>query len=405
MIKTAIIGGGASGLCAAIKAARNGAIVTIFEKNERVGQKLLKTGSGRCNFTNAVMNKDCYYCDNDSFVENTLNKFSNEDCVLFFAGLGVMTKDKNGYIYPSSECASTVLDALRLECNRLDITIHTNSLVSKIEKKNNFLIYTANCDKPFVFDRVILASGGKAGLSPKETVNGYELAAAFGHTVTPLYPALTRLKCEGLKFASLKGIRTDADLYLFSNEDLVLKSNGELLFTDSGISGIVTFQLSSFCSKLLAQNKNVMIVADLIPGYSEVSLRSFLLQKLVCHPDDTLEEFCVGLFHKMLNLECLRLSGLKPGMRLREANKEDLINAVLKMKEFPIKVLSTDCFENSQVTSGGVVLDELTPNFESKLVPGLFITGELLDVDGLCGGYNLQWAFSSGAIAGEYSCL
>ena len=212
MKRVGIIGGGASGLIAALYAKKNGAEVTVFERKDRVGKKILVTGNGRCNFSNAFMGPEYYYTDDTEFVGKVLETFSNDDLCMFFTGLGLLIKDKNGYFYPSCEQASAVLDVIRNSIEETDIVIETDTLVTSVSDSGSGYIVKTEGGEKFSFDSIIVAAGGKAGLPAKEQANGYDLLKGLGHTITKLYPALTQIKCEGANFKALAGVRDDCEV-------------------------------------------------------------------------------------------------------------------------------------------------------------------------------------------------
>ncbi len=395
-----IAGGGASGMMAALIAAGKGAKVTILEKKDRVGKKLLNTGNGHCNFSNLSLSENYYYTDDDAFLREALKKFDNRDLIFFFTELGLLIKDKNGYLYPACEQASAVLDLLRMALVKRNVTVITDSEVVKASKEGDSFKAETSDGKTFSFDSLILAAGGLAGLSPKETCNGYDLCRDFGHNVTRLYPALTGICCEGLNFKGISGVRSDCELFLFADDELMMKQAGEVLFTDYGISGIVSMQVSHYAAECLDAGVNVNIVLDLLPGFDEASLKAFVIPKLLLDDEKTCEEFFTGLLNKKLNTEIIKLNGMKPSDRISDHTEDEIVKAVLSVKELMIRVTGTRGFEQAQVTGGGVPTGELTQDLESNKVKGLYITGELVNVDGICGGYNLQWAFTSGYIAG-----
>ncbi len=399
MKKILVIGGGASGIMAALEAKDENNYVAVYEKKDRIGKKLLSTGNGRCNFTNAFMGKDHYYCDNPDFVEDILNEFGQRDLLLYFYSLGLLSKERNGYFYPVSEQASSVLDCLRFNLKEKEIDIHTDTEVTKIVSfSSGYKIFTGNSST--YFDRVIVSTGGMAGLS-KETCNGYKLLEELGHHTTKLYPALTRLYCDGLNFKALSGVKSECRLSLLYNDSLEMEADGEVLFADYGISGIVTFQISHKAAKLLDGGGKVSCLIDLLPGISSDDFVNFLNEKYLLHDEDSLEEFMAGIHNKKLCMEIVKSFGLNPNVTIKDLDKSALINCFMKLKALEVNVSRVGDFSNAQVTGGGIKTSYVTKNLESKLCHGLFITGELLDVDGLCGGYNLQWAFSTGVIAGR----
>ena len=405
MKKVGIIGGGARGLTAALYAHKNGASVTVFERKDRVGKKILVTGNGRCNFTNEYMKAECYYTDDKDFVERILSLYSKDDLCLFFTGLGLLIKEKNGYYYPACEQASAVLDVIRSALDETDVEIITDSLVTEVNKSKSGFSVKTESGETYSFDSIILATGGKAGIGTKEQANGYDLLKSLGHKVSKLYPALTQIKCEGLNFKGLAGVRSDCELYLFSDENLIMKQTGEVLFTENGLSGIVSFQLSHCVAELLDNKKDARILMNLLPGFDEENLKNFVISKILLHENIAIENFFTGFLNKKLNVEIIKRNGLKPSGKVSDYDRDKIINAVLSMQEVLVKAVGVNGFDKAQVTGGGVPTAELSDTLESKICEGLYITGELMDVDGICGGYNLQWAFSTGAIAGKNAAI
>lgn len=405
MKRVGIVGGGAGGMIAALYAAKNNAKVTLFEKKDRVGKKLLSTGNGRCNFSNSNLSYRSYYTDDELFVEEIIKKYNDNDLCMFLTGLGLLIRNKNGLYYPACEQASTVLDIFRTALKENDIDVITDCEIVSIRKSNNEFLLKSSTDITYSFDSVILACGGKAGLSKKENVNGYSLAKSVGHSVTPLFPALTQIKCLGPNFKAISGVRSECNMYAFVDENLMMNQQGEVLFTDYGLSGIVSFQLSHFVAECLSVNRHVTIVIDLLPGFDVENLEFFVQSKMLLHPELTMEEFFNGFLNKKLNIEIIKLAGLKPSEKVANCNKEQILNAVLIMKEFKVEATGVNDFGSAQVTAGGIPTAEVTDCLESKVCNDLYIIGEMLNVDGFCGGYNLQWAFSTGAIAGNFASL
>ncbi len=399
-----VIGGGASGMMAAIKASNAGADVTLFEKNDRIGKKILVTGNGKANISNMNVSSGYYYCEDSSFVNNAFSKFTNKDLVLFFVGEGLLVKEKaGGYIYPNCEQASSVLDVLRLALRNNHVTINTCATVVNILKRQNGFKVITQDKKEHCFDKVIIATGGMSGLPRNEKVNGYDLCKKMGLRISKLFPALTQLKCTGANFKALQGVRCECALTIRAENSDTMHQVGEVLFTDYGISGIVAFQVSHYAATLLDSKKKVKVILDLIPNYSADSLTEFVASKYLLHQDETCEEFFTGILNKKLNTEIIKMNGLRPSDCIGGYSKEAVTQTALLMKNFEIEVIDVNGFDSSQVTAGGVLTSELTENMEAKNCPGLYVTGELMDIDGICGGYNLQWAFTTGAIAGQHA--
>lgn len=405
MNSIAIIGGGASGVVAALEAANNGCKVTIFEKKDKLLKKLLVTGNGRCNFTNKDMSEDFYYCDDPEFIKSVYSKFGHKDLLNYFTGLGLLIKEKNGYFYPASEQASSVYDLLLYALKEHNIEIKTETNVNSIDIKKDKYLLSFDQGASRSFDKVIVSCGGKAGLTKNEEANGYDLLKVLGHKITRLYPSLTRIKCDGKFFKNISGVRSDCTMTVFSGENLIMAQSGEVLFTDEGISGIVTFQLSHCVAELLDKKNSVFINIDLLPGITEEALKNFVISKQLLHGELTLEEFFAGFHNRKLNYEILKRCDADLNAKIKEFDSESLFELVLSYKFFGVNAKEVSGFANAQVTGGGIPTGEVTEYLESRYNKDLFITGELLDVDGLCGGYNLQWAFSTGIIAGRKASL
>lgn len=401
MIKIAVIGGGASGIMAALQASNKNTKVTLFERKDRIGKKILATGNGRCNFTNQNMSADMYYCKDSDFVSDSLSKFGNEDLINYFSSLGLLIKEKNGYIYPLSENASSVVDVLRFAISESNIDVFTDSLITFISHEGNLYKLKLEDGRCFSFDKIIVSAGGKSGLPSKEVHNGYDLLKSLGIKSTKVFPALTQIKAEGLNFKSIAGVRSDCTLSLYCDDNLYMEQSGEVLFTDYGISGIVSFQISHAVGMLLDERKKPYVLIDLLPGLSEKDLENFISAKILLHDSLTIEEFLAGFHNKKLNLEFLKENCIKSASLIKDLDKNLILDFCLSYKKIKLYPTGLKGFESSQVTAGGIPTSEITNNFESKKHHGLYITGELLDVDGICGGYNLQWAFTSGYIAGK----
>ena len=343
-----VTGGGASGLMAAIAAAENGAAVTILEQNEKPGKKICATGNGKCNFTNIQVPSDAYRSENPGFEQAVLNQFSVEDTVKFFTRLGIYPVNKNGgYLYPHSGQAASVAEVLCMEARNLGVKIKTNQKVQRVFKEQD--IWKVQVEGwIYEGEAVILANGSKASAISGSDGSGYELAAALGHRLIEPLPA------------------------------------GELQLTDYGVSGIPVFQVSRYGIRALKQGKNVTLILNFLPEFSREQLKAFLkIRKENC-PYKGKKDFLTGLFPDKLAKVLLSANDL-----------EEAISS------YPLKVTGYQSFEQAQVCSGGVDTTQVNARtLESTRNSGLYFAGELLDIDGKCGGYNLQWAWSSGYVAG-----
>lgn len=392
MNRIAIIGGGASGLTAAIAAAERGAQVVIFEANERVGKKILSTGNGRCNMTNINADINHYHGEDPSFIHGAASVMWVDDTIRFFRRIGILTREEeNGKIYPYCGTASSVLDALRERIRVLGISVRTGFEVKDIiKKKDGFMIVSFKNEREKA-SSVIISTGGKAAPSSGSKGIGYELLKKFGHTSTKLRPSLVQIKTQPDTVRKLKGIKVISDVSING-----ITENGEVLFTDYGLSGPPIFYLSSYI------DKSESISLDLMPEYSEDDVEILLQEKSKNCPATPLENFMAGIINKKVGQIILKQAGISPLSRESGSLSKDEIRRAAKLiKCWSFKIEGTMSWNNAQVTRGGVRTCEFDPvTLESKLIPGIYASGEVLDIDGDCGGYNLQWAWSSGYAAG-----
>lgn len=394
--KVIIVGGGASGLTAAIWAARQGACVTILEHTARPGKKLLSTGNGKCNLTNLKLSVKDYRGGSPDFIQTVLKNADVQKTLDFFSGLGLMLTDRNGYVYPASGQASSVLDGLRFELEHLGVKVLCDCQVNAIGKD---LSLATSLGKQKA-DAVILSTGSKAAPKTGSDGSGYQLAKALGHRIITPLPALVQLKCGERWHKEAAGVRAEALITLQSGNKPLSKDRGEIQFTDYGLSGIPVFQVSRFAAKALEQGKEVSAVLDLMPDHKSGAIKSLLEQRARNFSYRPAGEYLNGVFNKKLGSILLKEAGIGKGTvgEISPAAIEKLTAAIKGLKA---KVTAVNSFDQAQVCSGGVDLREVNPDtMESRLIPNLYFAGEILDVDGICGGYNLQWAWSSGIIAG-----
>lgn len=396
----AVIGGGASGLMAAITAKKSGKEVIILERKDRILKKVLITGNGRCNITNVNANISNYFGKNISSVENILNRFTPHDTMDFFNELGIVCNEENrGKVYPLSGQASSVVDALRFEAEKLGIKIETEFYVRKIEKDGfKFKIYSED-KKKIEAGRVILAAGGQSYPELGSNGSGFELAKELGHSVTKLSPSIVQLKTEKYQVKGLQGIKTDVAVTAYGDNKKICTYDGELLFTDYGISGNVVFNISF----VMPLYKNVEFEIDFMEKFDYNELYEILKERKRILSHLTMENYFNGMINKKLGQFLSKVSGIeKLSKPVKDLNDSDIRKLCTVLKKYRVKILETTGFKNAQVTAGGVSLDEVnTETLESKIVKGLYFSGEVLDVYGECGGFNLQWAWASGHIAGE----
>lgn len=399
--KVIVIGGGAAGIVAAISAAREGADVTIIEQKDRIGKKILSTGNGRCNLTNEDMQSACFRGDDTSIVSDVLGEFGYKETIQFFKELGVIFKNRKGYIYPFSDQASTILNVLRMELERLEVSVRENHAVTAIKKNTKGFVVSTN-KGTCVADALILATGSKAAPVLGSDGSGYQFAKNFGHHLSPVVPALVQLKGKGDYFKHVAGIRTQAKVSLYVDGKLEGSDTGELQLTNYGISGIPVFQISRYAAKGLYYNKQVVAEIDFLPDMTQEECLAFFKQRMKIHGYKTAADFFVGIFHKNLITMLLKEAHISGTMQIDTVKNSQLENMFKLCKSFMIEIIGTNDFEQAQICAGGVKTTEINPKtMESLYEPDFYLAGEILDVDGICGGYNLQWAWSTGFIAGK----
>ena len=396
----AVIGGGASGMIAAITARKSGKEVVVLERKDRILKKVLITGNGRCNMTNMNADISNYFGKNISSVENILNSFNPQDTMDFFNGLGIICNEENrGKVYPLSGQASSVVDALRFEAERLGVRIETEFYVRKIEKEGfKFKIYSEE-RKKIEAGRVVIAAGGQSYPELGSNGSGFELAKELGHSVTKLSPSIVQLKSEKHQVKGLQGIKTDVAVTAYGDNKKICTYDGELLFTDYGISGNVVFNISF----VMPLYKNVEFEIDFMEKFDYNELYEILKERKKIMSHLTMENYFNGMINKKLGQFLSKVSGIeKLSKPVKDLNDSEIRKLCTVLKKYRIKILDTTGFKNAQVTAGGVSLDEVnSETLESKIVKGLYFSGEVLDVYGECGGFNLQWAWASGYIAGK----
>ena len=401
MRHVAVIGGGAAGMMSAITAAREGVKVTILEHKDRIGKKILSTGNGRCNFTNTYQTPACYRSDNRDFAWNIIQKFNVEKTISFFKELGIYPKDRNGYLYPYSDQAAAILEVLQIEIAKLNICVMTEINVLDIQPVKRGIRVTTD-KKTITVDSVIFACGSKAAPVTGSDGSGYQLAKLLGHRIVPVLPALVQLRCAEKFYKSISGVRVQGTVEIYADDISLASDTGEIQLTNYGISGIPVFQVSRYAAKAIYQKQSVTAVLNFMPDMNKDEFLSFLQERITLCPHKTLDEFFTGIFPKKLCELWIRLSRLPKEMRVSDLSGEQLEKLVLLIQHLRTHITETNAFEQAQICCGGVDTTEINPDtLESNYVPGIYFAGELLDVDGICGGYNLQWAWSSGFVAGK----
>lgn len=392
-----IIGAGASGMTAAISAAISGNRnkITLIEHDDRVGKKILSTGNGKCNLTNENMSIDNFRCKDKEFVTNVLAHFGYNETLDFFEKLGLIFKNRNGYIYPYSGQASSVLDVLRMKCESLGIIqlVGIKPIHIKISNRE-YLIECREENKTIQIkaDKIIIATGSPASNIPGADMSGYKLVKELGYKIEKVLPALTGLRCQEKFCKELSGVRCEGKVSLFIDDKLMTEDIGEIQLTDYGISGIPVFQVSRFAAIALDKQKKVTAKIDFMPHLSREQIKKIFINKFENCPEKNMEKQMIGILNKKISSVIIKRYGT------------NVDNVVEGIKEFVFTIKATNPFEQSQIATGGVDISQINcDTMESKLHKGIYFAGEIIDVDGICGGYNLQWAWSTGYIAGRNS--
>ncbi|MEE0867819.1 MAG: aminoacetone oxidase family FAD-binding enzyme [Clostridia bacterium] len=391
-MKTAIIGGGASGCACAIFAKRENPCldITVFERNDRILKKILSTGNGKCNLSNALISDENYHSHNDKAVHKILTAFAEAEERQFFESLGILLANELGRLYPYSKRANCVSDALRFELENLGVKVKTNAFIREIKPvKDGFIID----GEPF--DKAVIACGGSAAPSFGTDGNAFKLLKKAGHTIYEPKPALVALKVHE-NTRALKGIRAQCRISLLEKEREISSQVGELQLTDYGVSGIAVMQLSYLC------RENTKISVDFFPDFSfdELFGRLLSMRDILSRRDG--ENFLTGLLHKSLAAYILNNCHIKINSPVSEISEEKLVLLAKRLKGTEFTVSSPLGWENAQTTYGGARLDEFfTDTLESRIMPNLYCIGEALDCAGDCGGYNLHWAWATAAIVGK----
>ena len=410
-IDIAIIGGGASGMMAALSAITSAEAlkspirIAVFEKNDRVGKKLLMTGNGRCNLTNLDQSFSHYHGSQPTFCRGPLLRFTMDKTLQFFEDLGVVTMSESDKVYPSSLHASSILDAMRIAMEEKGILLFTNCHITSVRRDNNEFHLQTRDKNSFYAKTLIIACGGTAAPATGSDGSSYSFLTQFKHSLIDPLPAIVQLKSDSLFCKPLSGNKVLAKADLLVHNSLIRSESGEVLFTDYGLSGPPILQLSGYVSRAMKADalSKPVIRLDFASDVSEDELLSRLFLRRESFPFRRIEDFFVGFFQKRLAITLLKSSQSRPLSSLvSELTDEDITSICRAIKKTELVITGTMPFSNAQTTIGGIATDFfLSATMESKHVQGLFACGEILDIDGDCGGYNLQWAWSSGFLAGR----
>ena len=373
--------------------------ITLLERQTRLGRKLLATGNGRCNLSNLTCAPSHYHGGHPDFVRPALDAFGVTDTLAFFRQRGLLTiAEPDGKCYPYSDQANSVLDTLRLALDAAGVVVRTDWPVEAIRPgKSGGFTLTGSAGSLWA-DRVILTAGGAAAPKLGGTKSGYQLAKTLGHKCTRLHPSLVQLNTDPTWPKSLKGVRADAVVKLLMGQELAAEEAGQVQFTDYGVSGPVIFQLSRLA---VTSDVPVLLSLDLLPHVSQEELVELLAQRQMLCPGLTLENLLTGMLHNRVGRTVIRYGGRKLGDAVMDLTRKNLTAIAKNIKDFRLPVTGDQGLEHAQVTAGGLDTSQFDPEtLESRRCPGLYAAGEVLDVDGDCGGFNLQWAWSSGHLAG-----
>ena len=400
MQKIVIIGGGASGLVAAITAKEKNNEVIVLERNSMCGKKILVTGNGKCNYWNSDQSLTHYHSSNSSLIKEFITEQIKEEAFSFFEKLGIYPKIKNGYYYPFSNQATTIRNALLSEINRKNIIIKNDFLVEQVIKKDNYFEIQGK-NEVIIADKVIIATGSKASPKTGSDGIGYNILKSFGHKIIKPLPALVQLKSNAKYLKDWAGIRTDVVVSLYENNELIKEEFGEIQLTDYGISGICVFNLSRFVSIGLNENKQEIIKINFLPFINKDNYSDFIT-KICKDSKKTIKEDINGILNSKLTKIILKQANISEDKTYIQLTAEEQEKLQSFLTEFKVEITGTNSFEQAQVCTGGIPLTEINlETCESKLEKGLYIVGELLDIDGDCGGYNLGIAWMSAIKAGK----
>jgi predicted Rossmann fold flavoprotein len=397
----AVIGAGAAGTIAAIEAAKKNKTI-IIDQNHKIGKKIYATGNGKCNYTNKNISLENYHGQNVNFAKFTLNNFNNIKTIDFFKNAGVLSKDIDERVYPVTEESASIVEILEYLLKENDVELLLGYKIHKINIENDSFIISSN-HKQVKAKKLIIATGGKS--SPNHGSDGemFNIIKDLGHTITPLKPALVQIKTDNKFSKEVKGVRIKGSITIKHRKKEVTKDTGEIMFTDYGLSGIPVMQVSHFTHDYLEKNEKIFASLDFFPEMNQKDLDDLLIKRKNSLKERKIKDFLKGLIHsKLINMVLIK-SGIKNhNSSSSKLTEKDISSLSKNLKDLSFFITGTKSWKNSQVTFGGIDTSEIDEKtMESKVIKNLYFAGEIIDISGDCGGYNLQWAWSSGYIAGK----
>ena len=404
-----VIGGGAAGCMAALSAAETEDVeVVLAEAGDSVGRKLRVTGNGRGNVTNASLTEDAYYSSDPGLVRETLRRFGTDDLAAFFRDNGIPLHERGGYYYPRTDQASTLVRFFMRELSRRGVSVRTRMRIVSLQKRGGKFAAVSDGGQEVTADAVILAAGGLAGGEKLGCLgDGYAIARSLGHSVAQPRPALAPLLCAAPYLKLADGARCRARVFLVSDDEKEAcpsphaAAEGELQLTAGALSGICIFQISHAAGEMITRCGRVSVHTDFLPELTDEEWDSQVRMRLADCANMTLGDLMLGLVHERVIRMVLDRHGLQPEMKRARVGQTGLLAIFRDLRDLPFPVTAVAGFDRAQVTAGGVPASEVDEDFASRCCRGLYLCGEVLDTDGLCGGYNLHWAFAGGHIAGR----
>lgn len=390
-------------MVAAIEAARNGASVTLFEQNKKIGRKILATGNGRCNVTNRIIETSRFHGSKPTFVNAAINRFGAKKCEEFFEELGIcLAQGHENRLYPMSQQSSSIADMLGFECERQGVKIVLESEVTQLSFQGDVFSLHVR-DSIYHFKKVLVATGGLAMPTLGSNDSGHRFATSFGHNLIPTFASLVQLVTKESFVKEVSGVKFEGEVSLYVDNTLEQQRKGDVLFTNYGISGSAILDISRKAAEALHVNKAVELRVDALPEFSKENLRTLLKNRLKFSHGKTLPVWLDGLINKKLAQLVVELANFPRHIKTADdLSQKDLGRLVFALKEIRLTITDTKGFKSAETTAGGVDVREIDPEtMESKKVKGLYFTGEVLDIDGDCGGFNLHWAWASGFVAGH----